>query len=390
MSRHHSHLNTAVSILKTYHGNQPFAHELKQFFKGQKKYGSKDRRQIRHLCYSYFRAVNVLPESLSLNEKVIHGYFLSSINPTPFMESIQPEWHEKEALSIAEKFVFLYLNPNGVFPSIETIDPRIFSENFAWSHFSQPKLFIRIRNNNESLVKNKLDKANIAFEEMSSSTLSLKNTTQIENIVSLNREVVIQDYSSQRVASFLEKFKEIQPQDTSPQVWDCCAASGGKSILAVDTLGKIQLTQSDVRDSILRNLKSRMKQAQIHPKRTLSLDLTKASAIANLPDFDLVIADVPCSGSGTWGRTPERLVFFQENEIEQYAQLQKQITSNVAKKIKKGGCLLYITCSVYQQENSEVVEKMCTEDNLQLLDEQLINGYENGADSMFMALLKKA
>ena len=224
---------------------------------------------------------------------------------------------------------------------------------------------------------------------MNDNAIALKNTTQIENMVVLNKEVVIQDYSSQRVASYLKLFKKLNEEKRGLSVWDCCAASGGKSILAVDVLGKIQLIQSDVRESILRNLKSRMKHAQIHPKRSLVLDLTKISSLENLPEFDLVIADVPCSGSGTWGRTPERLAFFQEDEIEKYAQLQKQITTNVAHKIKAGGFMLYITCSVYMQENSEVVDKICNEDGLTLIDKRIIDGTKQGADTMFMALLQK-
>ena len=388
MSRHHSHLNTAVSILTTYLGSQPFAQELKQFFKGQKKYGSKDRRQIRHLCYSYFRAVNVLPESLSMSNKVIHGFFLTSNAHSLFLENVKPEWNEKEALSISEKFVLLGLNPTDVFPSLASIDPSIPPEKFAFSHFTQPKLFVRIRGNKE-VVKKKLNDSKIPFDQLGDTTLSLKNTTQIENVVRLNKEVVIQDYSSQRVASFLNLYKKLNHGIHRTHVWDCCAASGGKSILAVDVLGEIQLTQSDVRETILRNLKSRMKQAQIHPKRTLNLDLTRESSVTNLSEFDLVIADVPCSGSGTWGRTPERLAYFKIDEIEKYAQLQKQITTTVSKKIKTGGYLLYITCSVYEQENKNVVAKMCKEDGLNLLEQKVISGIDQGADTMFVALLEK-
>ena len=162
---------------------------------------------------------------------------------------------------------------------------------------------------------------------------------------------MVQDYSSQRIAEFLKLTTNNHPPTT---VWDCCAASGGKAILAVDTLPRIQLTVSDVRASIIHNLKERFKEAGIRHYQSFIADLT--TQYHSSKQYDLVICDVPCSGSGTWGRTPEQLYFITTEKIEYYASLQKSIVSNVAKAVKKGGYLLYITCSVYKKENEEVVE----------------------------------
>ncbi len=389
MSRHHSHLNTAVSILTTYDGAKPFAHTLKGFFSGQKKYGSKDRRQIRHLCYSYFRAINVLPVTFSLTDKVVYGFFLSSTAPTPFILELKPEWSDWESGPISDKFTHLNLTISELFPAMANLEAALNGEDFAYSHFAQPQLFVRIRPGQTQKVKQKLDNADISYSELTETALSLANTTQIENKLVLNQEAVIQDYSSQRVAELVLRSQEILATTPMLQVWDCCAASGGKSILAVDTLSKIQLTQSDVRDTILRNLKTRMRQANIHAHRCLTLDLTKMESLKKVPEFDLILADVPCSGSGTWSRTPERLAYFQPTEIAEYAVLQKTITSNISKKLKTGGLLLYITCSVYQQENSEVIQKMVDEDGLDLLESHVYAGMELGADTMFAALLQK-
>lgn len=106
--------------------------------------------------------------------------------------------------------------------------------------------------------------------------------------------------------------------------------------------------------------------------------------------FDFIIADVPCSGSGTWGRTPEQLSFFQASSIETYAALQKKIVSNVIPSIRQNGFLLYITCSVFQKENENNVRWMQQEFNLQLVKQEVIKGYAAKADTMFAALLKKS
>ena len=100
----------------------------------------------------------------------------------------------------------------------------------------------------------------------------------------------------------------------------------------------------------------------------------------------MIIADVPCSGSGTWARTPEQLYFFKEDKIEYYNKLQKNILSGVIPFMKPGGSLLYITCSVFSKENEEVVNYIVENHKLKLVKMELITGYKEKADTLFVAL----
>ncbi|HYK56845.1 MAG TPA: Fmu (Sun) domain-containing protein, partial [Flavisolibacter sp.] len=104
--------------------------------------------------------------------------------------------------------------------------------------------------------------------------------------------------------------------------------------------------------------------------------------------FDLVICDAPCSGSGTWSRTPEQLKFFKKEKIEQYAQLQKSIALNAAKSVKLQGYFLYITCSVFKKENEEVVAFIKANTPLQLVSSKYFMGYDRRADTLFAALFR--
>ena len=144
------------------------------------------------------------------------------------------------------------------------------------------------------------------------------------------------------------------------------------------------LTVSDVRPSIIANLKKRFAEAGIKNYNAFVADAVTASPNTK---FDLIIADVPCSGSGTWARTPEQLSFFKESQVDDYTALQIAIAANAIKYLEPGGYLLYITCSVFKKENELQVEKLLAM-GMQLVEQEVLKGYSENADSMFVALLR--
>jgi 16S rRNA (cytosine967-C5)-methyltransferase len=105
--------------------------------------------------------------------------------------------------------------------------------------------------------------------------------------------------------------------------------------------------------------------------------------------FDGIIADVPCSGSGTWARTPERLRFFTSHELDAYVALQESITNNLIPSLRIGGVLVYITCSVFEVENGGRVSKLQAGGQLELVEEHLLQGSGHGADTLYCALLRR-
>jgi 16S rRNA (cytosine967-C5)-methyltransferase len=181
-------------------------------------------------------------------------------------------------------------------------------------------------------------------------------------------------------------------------VWDCCAASGGKSIMAYDINPLINLTVTDKRKSILQNLQQRFAKAGIKNYTSFAADLSGVpvalSASPGLNDnislndkkFDLIIADVPCTGSGTWARTPEQLYYFDQKQIKKYSDLQKQILENVMPYLKREGYLLYVTCSVFKKENEEAADFIKEKLKMNLVKIELLRGYEMQSDTMFAAL----
>lgn len=241
-----------------------------------------------------------------MEERVVAGLFLSSTSPNELLEQLKPEWNKKTVLSFADKCTMLSTpcSISKVFPWTGLLSEGIDKEAFILSHFTQPDLFLRLRPGYEGKVKQKLRDAGIEFRIIGENCIALSNSTRVGGLLELNKEVVVQDMNSQRVGELM--MVAVRP-GRSDRVWDACAASGGKSILAFDLNPKIELTVSDIRQSILTNLEKRFKEAGIENYRSVVADLSSGSALTfSLEEFEFIIADVPCSGSGTWSRTPDR------------------------------------------------------------------------------------
>ena len=384
-----AHLNTAVQVLALYKGQQPFGIFIKDFFKQDKKYGSRDRKSISHLCYCYFRLGKALPD-IPVEERVVVGLFLCSVAPNEVLAQLKPAWNEKAMLTLEEKCAMLPVQYStlNIFPWQDALSSGVDYAAFNASFLVQPHLFLRIRPGRQAVVTQKLEAARIPYTMPAAHCIALPNTSKIDEVIMLNKEAVIQDYSSQRVGGFLQP--EVLPARPGIRVWDCCAASGGKSILAWDVLRNIDLTVSDIRESIIVNLKKRFAEAGIAKYRSFVADLSDPHSLFTIPHSpDLIIADVPCSGSGTWSRTPEQLYYFDTVAIQRYSSLQKKIVSRVWEKLQPGGHFLYITCSVFREENEAVVNFMQQQFSLQAVKMELLKGYDKQADTMFAALLKK-
>ncbi len=384
-----SHLNSAAAILASYSGNEPFHLFIKKYFSANKKFGSKDRKQISSLCYNFFRLGKAAKE-MGLEEKILTGTLLCENKNSPLIENIKPEWKDLMEGSVEKKLAAIDhpLSIENIFPYKDDLSNGIDAQQFRLSFLTQPKVFLRVRPGNTKKVTGKLSGAGIQYQ-LSGDCITLSAGSKIDSVIELDKEAVVQDYNSQKVGEFLSSVR-LEPSD---RVWDCCAASGGKSIMAFDINPEIELSVSDKRAYILENLKKRFANAGINKYNSFVADLSSQQHVQTPEKFgvqtryDLIICDVPCTGSGTWARTPEQLYYFKHQQIEKYAALQKQIVKNVIPYLKEGGKLLYITCSVFKKENEDAVNFMKEEFNFSIDSQQLLKGYEMQADTMFAALL---
>ncbi len=377
----------AEAIISAFKGNQPFHLYLKNYFSSNKKHGSRDRKIITSLCYNYFRVIGGVSNEKNFKETFLLAYFLCETASSPILNFYKPDWDVLIHLPIKEKLEIARadFDIDKVFHFGSEVSHEIDFQKFSLSFLNQPKLFIRIRPGFKASVIDKIKKADLTFEEINGNCLAFRNNEKVDSVLDIDKEAVVQDINSQKTFNLL--LPAIKVLNEEKAIWDCCAGAGGKSILAFDLFKKVNITVSDKRKSILENLEKRFAKVGITNYVSVLADLEQP-----FPDsdrsFDVIIADVPCTGSGTWARTPEQLAFFKRKEISKYVSLQRNIIKNAIPQLKKNGYFLYITCSVFKKENEENVSFIEQNLPLKLVKMSYLKGYEIQADTLFGALFE--
>ncbi|MDB5014102.1 MAG: rsmB [Daejeonella sp.] len=392
-------LKTFLKILDEYPADTPLTKFLPGFFKKNKQMGSTDRRMASRLLYNYFRIGKAVPEQ-TIENRLFIAEFLCNDTDNAFLGHFRQDLNEKIATPLVDKIHYLEetegFKLDDVFPFTKHLSSELNKEEFLSSFFIQPDLYIRVIKGKEEEVKKQLTEAGIRFKELNnSSSLALPNGTNLNQIFPENlvaspyrklqvRPYVVQDLSSQQTAAYFKP-------NRYDNWWDACAASGGKSLLLHSLEPDIKLVVSDIRESVLNNLDERFIQAGLRTYQKKIIDLThNADPELASYTFDGIILDTPCTGSGTWGRTPEMISQFEEYNVQSFQNLQKKIAGNTVKYLKAGKPLIYITCSVFKEENEEMVDFIVKEFGLTVESMEYMKGYEHKADTMFVARLSSS
>lgn len=371
-------------ILADYKGDVPLSVYLKNYFKSFPRLGSRDRKAISQAVYLYYRYCRRFPGDPGVFE-VIFNAIQYSRPGNSFLETMLLRYDDSLPLKAVAAIV-----PEEQMPELSA---GIALKDWHDSFLAQPRMFIRTR---KPGVPARLQVAGIPFSKcaeedggLSSPTcLALPNGTNLENILPAS-DYVVQDRASQQSVQFLLENCDLKPE---MRIWDACAGAGGKSLMITDLVPGVRILATDIRTSILSNLTWRFRRYRLPVPKTAVADVSEPAGLQTaIPPgpFDLIVCDVPCSGSGTWARTPEQYHFFRRESLEAMRERQLKITSNVAPFLKPGGMLAYITCSVFKAENEAVVREIAAGHGLEIAAMKLIDGTKSGADSMFVALLQK-
>lgn len=208
----------------------------------------------------------------------------------------------------------------------------------------------------------------------------------------------IQDCAGMVVAHTLDVSKDMK-------VLDMCAAPGGKSMHTAELMNNSgNIISCDIYPKKLEIMNFRMKQLGISNIMTKKHDGTVFNE-EYVNRFDRVICDVPCSGLGVIRRKPEILISYSNEKVEEIKKVQRQILENGIKYLKKGGVLIYSTCTINKEENEDIVYSVLKEhEDMKLSEIKLtfdfdkdkagegilnISGDKNNIDSFFIAKLTK-
>lgn len=377
------YVRTAENILGLYSGAEPLSRFLADYYKNYRQMGSRDRRMASRLIYQYFRLGKAISNSPIEARLTIADYLcnVDSLLVNVYLPDLQDTVAsdlETKIEVIAGKFG---LAVSDLFPFSEALSQGIDAVAFQKSVLRQPRLYIRIREGYSNRILSAIRRNDVAFELMDEFTVAFKNQTSLDFLKPHLGEFEVQDYTSQQTLN------HISPK-AGDSWWDACAGSGGKSLLLKAKYPEVNLMVSDQRGSILRNLDGRFENAGIRDYRRKIIDLTKEAALLD-DRFDGIILDAPCSGSGTWGRTPEMITYFDPSVIARFELLQRQLADAVLRNLKSGKPLVYITCSAFARENEEVISYLLAKHDLTLKVMETIRGYECLADTMFVAVLNK-
>ncbi|MBB5342798.1 transcription antitermination factor NusB [Tunturibacter empetritectus] len=142
------------------------------------------------------------------------------------------------------------------------------------------------------------------------------------------------------------------------RVWDCCAAPGGKTLVLAKRLGGAEggseIVASDVSAKRLAHTETRLRRYAYAERVGFSVaDAADAKGVAG--EFDLILCDVPCSGTGTMAGNPEIRHRLKVEEFARQAERQRAILTGALKRLAPGGRLVYSTCSLEAEECEGVV-----------------------------------
>src|SRR5208337_3560308 len=206
---------------------------------------------------------------------------------------------------------------------------------------SQPVLTVRV---GSPEVEDELAQAGIRLErgELLTAARTVVSGDVTATAAFLEGRVRLQDEGSQLVADLAGQ---------GDAILDCCAAPGGKTLIMAERNQKARIVACESSAGRLEQLRKRL--AGFGPR--VECRLADATSLQEGSGFDLALADVPCSGTGTLGRNPEIRHRLRLEDLARQAERQKAILRAALRAVRSGGLVVYSTCSLEPEENEQVV-----------------------------------
>ena len=196
-------------------------------------------------------------------------------------------------------------------------------------------------------------------------------------------KVLIQDYSSQQTVKLLEA-------KPGMKVLDACAAPGTKTQqIAMFMENKGSITAGELHEHRAKLINELMKRTGVSIVTSKVMDATQKDLFEK-ESFDRILCDVPCSGLGDLSHKPEIRWHLKPEDLDEITVIQKEILSSCSSYLKKGGILVYSTCTLNRKENENQVKNFLkAHEDFELLSERTIFPFEYDSDGFYMAALRR-
>jgi len=403
-------LRNCAALLLNYTGEIPFHLYLKQEFKKNSSWGGKDRKNYRKYSYLFWRNaavpdksnaetiiqwLDLMSRSLSEKQSTADSLQLAVAEPLAVTEQPAKSEYLQETQAKSQNFwnEFPPLSKDLLTNSQPEID---------WQYWftTEPPVWIKVVNPAHfNRVKDQLLHLSIPILEEKVELQALSIPAQ-SNIQGLEEEgwVIIQDIGSQQSVEWTDFIDSNTLSNSTgmTMVWDACCGAGGKSLSLRILYPNLDIQCSDVRQTILDNLTTRFNKTRLALpfvfKHNLEVSANKKTK------FRIVLADIPCSGSGTWRRNPEAKWFYDEDKWQGMVSKQLQMVSNAAASVADEGYLIVCTCSIFARENEALIDSFLAGDALEnksnsteweIVDQRFLGGIKENGDYIYRSILKK-
>jgi 16S rRNA (cytosine967-C5)-methyltransferase len=392
---------------------------IERILKSNKKWGARDRAFIAENTYEivrWWRKLNPIPAFPNNGEGVVVSFGNKNIAPSPLLGKVGmgflwqifanwliinqielPKWSEFEGIN-PKLFLKTYEECQKIrkiresIPDwLDEIGEKELGENWEAELSalnSQAQVILRtntIQINSEKL-RFELNKIGIETDTIADlpEALILKKRTNVFSTELFKQGAFeVQDAGSQYIGRFLDV-------ESGMRVIDACAGAGGKTLhLAALMENRGRIISMDVEEWKLNELKKRAKRNNVQNVETRLID---SKTIKRMKDSaDRLLLDVPCSGLGVLRRNPDSKWKLKPEFIEQIRHTQYEILTNYSQILKKGGKMVYATCSILPSESEDQVKRFLNEQgsNWKLIDEKRISPTRDGFDGFYMAKLEK-
>ena len=222
-----------------------------------------------------------------------------------------------------------------------------------------PSIYIRI--NNFYLMKNQISKKKLIEDLLNADSVKTEKVKYFsKDYLKIIEGNVVNSYLFKKGAFYIQDPSHSLPvlllePKKNEKILDLCSAPGGKATYIQEiTNNKVKLYLNDIAASKKRLIKENFKRLGV---KYFKLTTEDAQKFSSFDEFDKILIDIPCSGSGNFRRHPESRWNREEDDVEELLPIQAKILERAKRYVKRGGIIVYSTCSLFDDENVLTVKK---------------------------------